>query len=188
MAGADKQVDPRIYRMMVEQVRDYALFVLDPSGHILTWNAGARRLKGYAASEIIGRHFSIFYTPEAVERRWPAEELRRATREGHFEDEGWRVRKDGSRFWANVVLTALRDEGGKLIGFSKITRDLSERRRHEEALRLAEERFRLLIEGVVDYAVYMLDPDGIVTSWNAGAQRIEGYGRDEIIGRHVSAF
>jgi len=188
MEGADKPVDPLIYRMMVEQVRDYALFVLDPSGHILTWNAGARRLKGYAAEEIIGRHFSVFYAPEAVDRGWPAEELRLATREGRFEDEGWRVRKDGSRFWANVVLTALRDDGGKLIGFSKITRDLTERKRQEEALRQAEERFRLLIEGVVDYAVYMLDPDGIITSWNAGAQRIKGYGRDEIIGCHVSAF
>ena len=188
MAGADKPVDPLIYRMMVEQVRDYALFVLDPSGHILTWNAGARRLKGYAAEEIIGRHFSVFYAPEAVDRGWPAEELRLATREGRFEDEGWRVRKYGSRFWANVVLTALRDDGGKLIGFSKITRDLTERKRQEEALRQAEERFRLLIEGVVDYAVYMLDPEGIITSWNAGARRIKGYGRDEIIGCHVSAF
>ena len=188
MAGADQAVDPRIYRMLVEQVRDYALLILDPTGHILTWNNGAHRLKGYAADEIIGRHFSVFYTPEAVDRGWPAEELRLATRQGRFEDEGWRVRKDGSRFWANVVITALRDENGSLIGFSKITRDLTERKLHEAALRQAEERFRLLIEGVVDYAVYMLDPDGVITSWNPGAQRIKGYNRDEIIGRHFSAF
>jgi PAS domain S-box-containing protein len=188
MAGADRPVDPAIYRLMVEQVRDYALFMLDPAGCVTTWNAGAQRLKGYAAGEIIGRHFSTFYTQEAIDRGWPPEELRLATREGRFEDEGWRVRKDGSRFWANVVITALRDQQGQLIGFSKITRDLTDRKQHEEALRQAEERFRLLIEGVVDYAVYMLDPDGVVTSWNAGAARITGYGRDEIIGRHVSVF
>ena len=174
--------------MMVDQTRDYALFVLDPEGRILTWNAGAQRLKDYAPDEIIGRHFSTFYTAEAVERGWPAEELRLATREGRFEDEGWRVRKDGSRFWANVVITALREPNGKLIGFSKITRDLTDRRLHEEELREAEERFRLLVEGVVEYAIYMLDPDGTVASWNAGAQRIKGYRREEIIGRHFSAF
>jgi len=188
MAGADPLVDPLIYKLMIEQVKDYALFMLDPAGRILTWNLGAQRIKGYAPEEIIGRHFSTFYTHEAVDRGWPAEELRLATREGRFEDEGWRVRKDGSRFWANVVITALRDEAGRLLGFSKITRDLSDRRLHEEALRQAEERFRLLVEGVVDYAIFMLDPEGTVTSWNAGAQRIKGYARDEIIGKHFSRF
>jgi PAS domain S-box-containing protein len=188
MASIDPLANPRLYRIMVEQVRDYALFVLGPDGRILTWNAGAQRIKGYAPEEIIGRHFSVFYTPDAVQRGWPAEELRIATREGRFEDEGWRVRKDGSRFWANVVITALRDEGGKLLGFSKITRDLTERKLHEEALRQTEERLRLLIEGVVDYAVYMLDPEGIITSWNAGAERIKGYRRDEILGKHVSGL
>src|SRR6185436_20871812 len=135
-----------------------------------------------------GRHFSTFYTPQAIESGWPAHELKVAASEGRFEDEGWRVRKDGSRFWANVVITALRDENGKLLGYSKITRDLSERRLHEEALRQAEERLRLLIEGVSDYAIYMLDPDGMVTSWNLGAQRIKGYSREEIIGKHFSRF
>jgi PAS domain S-box-containing protein len=188
MAGPEPLIDPRIYRLMAEQVRDYALFVLDPTGRIMTWNAGGQRIKGYAAAEVIGRHFSLFYTPEALQRGWPAEELRLATREGRFEDEGWRVRKDGSRFWANVVITALRDEDGKLLGFSKITRDLTDRKLNEEALRQAEERFRLLIEGVVDYGIFMLDPQGIITSWNMGAQRIQGYLRDEIIGKHFSHF
>ena len=184
----DGLVDPRIFQLVVQQVKDYALFVLDPAGRIMTWNLGAQRIKGYAPEEIIGRHFSTFYTPDAVARGWPAEELRLATREGRFEDEGWRLRKDGSRFWANVVITALRDAGGKLVGFSKITRDLTERKLQEEALRQTEERFRLLVEGVLDYAIFMLDPDGVVTSWNAGAQRIKGYARNEIVGKHFSCF
>jgi len=181
-------IDPRLYQLLVEQVKDYALFVLDPAGRIVSWNAGAQRIKGYAPEEILGRHFSVFYPPEAVRRGWPEEELRLATREGRFEDEGWRVRKDGTQFWASVVITALREEDGKLLGFAKITRDLTERKLHEEALRQAEERFRLLVEGVVDYAIYMLDPDGIITSWNAGAERITGYPRDEVLGRHFSCF
>ena len=188
MPSPDPRVDPLIYRLLVEQVADYALFVLDPTGHIMTWNLGAQRIKGYAPEEIMGKHFSVFYAPDAVERGWPAEELRLATREGRFEDEGWRLRKDGSRFWANVVITALRDEHGKLLGFSKITRDVTERKLHEEALLQAEERFRLLVDGVVDYAIYMLDLEGRVTSWNAGAQRIKGYRPDEIIGKHFSHF
>jgi len=181
-------VDPLIYQRMIDQARDYALFVLAPDGRIMTWNLGAQRLKGYAPEEIIGRHFSVFYTPEALASGWPAHELKVATLEGHFEDEGWRVRKDGSRFWANVVITALRDEDGKLLGFSKITRDLTDRRLHEEAVRQSEERFRLMIESVQDYAIYMLDADGLVASWNSGAQRMTGYFRDEILGRHFSRF
>jgi PAS domain S-box-containing protein len=181
-------IDPSIYRRLVEQAKEYALFVLDPGGRIMTWNLGAQRLKGYAKEEIVGRHFSVFYPADAVASGWPAHELKVAAREGRFEDEGWRLRKDGSRFWANVVITALRDDNGKLLGFSKLTRDLSERRRHEEALLQSEERFRLLVDGVVDYAIFMLDADGIVTSWNAGAQRIKGYAREEIIGSHFSRF
>jgi PAS domain S-box-containing protein len=179
---------PELYQLMAEQVRDYALFLLDPTGHVMSWNLGAKLAKGYEAHEIIGQYFGVFYTPDANARQWPAFELAEATREGRFEDEGWRVRKDGSRFWANVVITALRDAGGRLVAFSKITRDLTERRRQEEDLRQSEERFRLLVEGVVDYAVYMLDPNGMVTSWNAGAQRIKGYSPEEIIGKHYSRF
>jgi PAS domain S-box-containing protein len=181
-------IDPLLYQIAVEQTKDYAVFMLDPRGYVISWNLGAERIKGYSRDEIVGRHFSTFYTRDAIERGWPAHELKVAAVEGRFEDEGWRLRKDGSRFWANVIITALRDENGKLLGYSKITRDLTERRMHEEALAQSEERFRLLIEGVVDYAIYMLDPDGVITSWNAGAERMTGYARDEVIGRHFSRF
>jgi PAS domain S-box-containing protein len=176
------------FRQLVESTRDYAIFLLDQRGHILTWNAGAERIKGYTAPEILGHHFSRFYTEDAVARRWPEHELAVAATQGRFEDEGWRVRKDGSRFWANVVITALRDPGGEVRGFSKIARDLSERRRAEESLRHSEERFRLLVEAVRDYAIFMLDTDGRVVSWNAGAERIKGYAAHEIIGKHFSVF
>jgi PAS domain S-box-containing protein len=180
--------DAKLFQLAIEQTKDYAIFLLDATGHVMSWNLGARRMKGYAPEEIIGRHFSAFYTREAVDRGWPAHELRVAAMEGRFEDEGWRVRKDGSRFWANVIITALRDEDGKLVGFSKITRDVTDRKLHEEALAQSEERFRLLVEGVLDYAIYMLDPEGIITSWNLGAQRIKGYTAQEIIGKHFSRF
>ena len=188
MTRPEAPIDDSIFRRVVEQSRDYAVFVLDPRGNIRTWNLGAQRLKGYRPEEIIGRHFSAFYTPAAIDSGWPAHELKVAEREGRFEDEGWRVRNDGSRFWANVIITALRDDAGHLIGFSKFTRDLTERRLHEEALRQSEERFRLLVEGVQDYAIYMLDTEGMVSSWNTGARRIKGYTREEIVGRHFSNF
>src|SRR4029078_6989510 len=127
-AGPDRgryMVEAKLFQLAIEQTKDYALFLLDPKGHVMSWNLGAQRIKGYSAEEIIGRHFSTFYTRESLDRGWPEHELRVATMEGRFEDEGWRVRKDGSRFWANVIITALRDEEGKLIGFSKITRDLT---------------------------------------------------------------
>src|SRR5689334_14256757 len=128
------------FRLLVESVIDYAIFMLDPDGRVATWNAGAERIKGYTAEEIVGQHFSRFYPQEAVDRGWPAHELKVARAEGRFEDEGWRVRKDGSQFWANVVITALHDDAGQFLGFSKITRDLTDRKRSEEsARRLAEE-------------------------------------------------
>jgi PAS domain S-box-containing protein len=177
-----------LQRLLVDGVRDYAIFALDPDGYVLTWNVGAERINGYTADEIIGQHFSRFYSAEEVARGKPARELEVAAHDGRFEEEGWRIRKDGGRFWASVVVTALRDEAGTLLGFAKITRDLTERRRAALALRQSEERFRLLIESVQDYAIFMLDPDGRVASWNAGAERIKGYTADEIIGQHFSRF
>jgi PAS domain S-box-containing protein len=176
------------FRLLVESVQDYAIFMLDPEGRVKTWNAGAQRIKGYAPEEIIGHHFSRFYPAEAVEAKHPEYELRVAAQVGRFEEEGWRVRKDGSLFWANVVITALRDATGRLRGFGKFTRDLTQRRAYEESLRQSEERFRLLVEGVPDYAIFMLNANGNVATWNAGAQRIKGYTADEIIGRHFSTF
>jgi PAS domain S-box-containing protein len=178
----------RLYRVLVETVRDYAIFHLDPKGYISSWNAGARRLKGYEKNEILGQHFSVFYPPEDIASGKPEHELVVAEAEGRFEDEDWRLRKDGSRFWANVIITALRDEDGSLIGFAKVTRDLTERRQAEQALRESEQTFRLLVQSVVDYGIFMLDPNGRVASWNEGAQRIKGYTAEEIIGRHFSTF
>jgi PAS domain S-box-containing protein len=176
------------YRLMVEAVSDYAIFFLDPHGYVLTWNTGARRLNGYQAEEIIGRHFSVFYPQARIDEGWPDQELRFAAERGRFEDEGWRLRKDGTRFWANVIITKLVDESGEFRGFSKITRDLTERREAQEQLRLSEERFRLLVDGVKDYAIFMLDPDGHIVSWNAGAQKSTGYSTDEALGRHFTMF
>lgn len=173
---------------LVAGVRDYAVFLLDNEGKVATWNTGAEHIKGYRADEIIGQHFSRFYPKEAVASGWPDHELEVATATGRFEDAGWRVRKDGSRFWASVVITALRDPRGNRRGFLKITRDLTERMQAEEKLRLSEERFRLLVEGVNDYAIFSLDSEGRVTTWNSGAERIKGYTADEIIGRHFAIF
>ena len=177
-----------IFRRLVEGVQDYAIFLLSPQGTIVSWNAGAQRIKGYSAAEAIGRHFSIFYTPEALATGWPDEELRRATADGRLEDEGWRVRKDGTRFWANVTITAVRDRGGQLVGFSKVTRDLTERREHERRLADSERNLRLLVDGVKDHAMFLLDPAGRIRTWNAGAQRVLGFGANEALGRDVTVL
>jgi len=176
------------YRILVDAITDYAIYLLDTEGRISSWNAGAQRFKGYTETEILGQHFSRFYTEEDRAHGRPERALATAAKEGRFEAEGWRVRKDGERFWAHVIIDAIRDAHGQLIGFAKITRDLSERKVAEEVLKRSEEQFRLLVQGVTDYAIYMLDPEGNVASWNAGAQRIKGYAPDEIIGQHFSRF
>jgi PAS domain S-box-containing protein len=190
---ANQQED--IYRLLIEGIKDYAIFLIDPDGHIATWNAGAKKINQYEQEEVIGKHFSLFYTPESISKNYPAYELEQALKNGRFEDEGWRVRKDGIVFWANVIFTPIYNDSGKHLGFSKITRDLSERKKAEddlykayEALKDSEERFRRLVEGVTDYAIFMLDPAGHVATWNEGARRIKGYEAHEIIGKYFAKF
>jgi PAS domain S-box-containing protein len=180
--------DAQRFELLVTSVRDYAIYMLDPRGYVVSWNTGAQRFKGYTASEIIGKHFSAFYTDEDRAAGLPDRALRTALDEGKFEGEGWRVRRDGTRFWASVVIDPIRRPCGQLVGFAKITRDISERRAAEEALRRTEQQFRILVQSVTDYAIYMLSPSGVVTSWNAGARRIKGYEHDEIMGQHFSRF
>ena len=176
------------FRLLVSGVLEHAIFLMDTQGYIRTWNAGAENIKGYRPAEIIGQHFSRFYPPEAVASGKPARALATALSEGHYREEGWRVRKDGTLFWASVVISAVRDEAGQHTGFLKITRDLTDRKRAEDALRESEEKFRLMVEAVKDYAIFMLDPNGHVASWNPGAERIKGYTADEILGSHFSRF
>jgi PAS domain S-box-containing protein len=169
-------------------VKDYAILMLDLKGRVTTWNAGTEHIKGYTAEGIIGQPFSIFYTREDAASGKPERDLEVAAKEGRAEDEGWRVRKDGSRFWANVIITAINDKDGRPIGYSQVTRDLTDRKRAEETLRQSEERARLMVEGVKDYAILMLDLKGRVTTWNAGTERIKGYSAQEIIGQPFSIF
>jgi PAS domain S-box-containing protein len=178
----------RRFRLLVQAVKDCAIYMLDPSGVIVNWNAGAERLKGYSAAEIVGQHFSKFYTREDRMAGLPARVLETARREGHYEAEGWRLRKDGGRFWAAVEVDAIRDENNELIGFAKITRDITERQVAQQTLRETARQFRTLIGGVTDYALFMLDPNGLVVNWNPGAERIKGYSAEEIIGHHFSRF
>jgi PAS domain S-box-containing protein len=178
----------RRFELLVKSVTDYAIYMLDPEGRIVTWNAGAERFKGYAAEEIIGEHFSRFFTIEDRDAGLPARALRIAAREGRFEAEGWRVRKDGAKFLAHVVVDAIRDEDGALVGFAKITRDITERKRLERASYESSLQLQMLVQGVRDYAIYMLDRDGRITSWNSGARAIKGYEEGEVLGQHFSRF
>jgi PAS domain S-box-containing protein len=177
----------RRFRLLVEGIVDYAICMLDPNGIVTNWNAGAKRIKGYEAAEVIGRHFGMFYLPEDREAGMPARSLAAARENGKFEAEGWRLRKDGTKFLASVVIDAIYEDG-QLVGFAKITRDITERNKAADALKESERHFRLLVRGVTDYALYMLDPNGIVTNWNVGGQRIKGYSPEEIIGQHFSRF
>jgi len=170
-----------VFRTLVDSVKDYAIFLLTPEGDVASWNPGAERIKGYKTAEIIGKNFRLFYPPDDLVTDKPGHELKVAAEVGSFEDEGWRLRKDGSRFWANVIITRILDESGRLIGFGKITRDLTDRRE-------VELQYRRLIEGITDYAIYSVDPEGRVTSWNSGAKRLKGYEAEEVIGQNFSKF
>jgi PAS domain S-box-containing protein len=181
-------MDEKFYRTLISGISDYAIYMIDTGGHVSSWNAGAKRFKGYIAEEILGQHFSRFYTPEDRAVDLPGTALRRAREEGKYEAEGWRVRKDGSRFWAHVVIDPIYNDAGTLVGYAKVTRDVTERKHAEDALRDSEQRFRLLVQGVTDYALYMLSPEGIVTNWNSGAERIKGYTHQDIVGHHFSRF
>jgi PAS domain S-box-containing protein len=185
---SDSSIESNRYRLLIGAISDYAIYMLDAGGHVASWNPGAERFKGYKAEEILGEHFSRFYTPEDRAAGLPARVLKTAAAEGRFEGEGWRVRKDGTQFWAHVVVDPIVSPTGGIIGYAKITRDLTDRRQAEEELRLSEQRFRYLVQAVTDYAIYMLDPQGYVTNWNSGAQRIKGYAPEEIIGQHFSKF
>ena len=176
------------FRLLVAGVTDYAIYMLDTDGLVVNWNAGAERAKGYSADEIVGKHFSVFYSLQERMAYIPETNLQTAFRTGRFQDEGWRYRKDGSAFWAYVVIDAIHDDNGKLIGYAKITRDCTEQRELERARQAEQEKFRLLVESVTDYAIYMLDPEGRVVNWNAGAQRAKGYTAQEILGQHFSLF
>lgn len=176
------------YRILLDAITDYAIYMLDAQGRISSWNSGAERFKGYEAAEILGSHFSRFYTKEDQAAGLPDRVLRTAATEGRYEGEGWRVKKDGTRFWAHVVVDPILTSTGKVIGYAKVTRDLTEKKVAEKQLRRSEEQFRLLVQGVTDYAIYLLDLEGYVSSWNSGAERIKGYCAEEILGKHFSVF
>lgn len=176
------------YRLLVEAVTDYAIYMLDSKGIVTSWNPGAQRFKGYDSSEIIGQHFSVFYTDEDRRVGLPQTALERAAREGRFEHEGWRVRKDGTRFWAHVIIDPIRKTSGEIVGYAKITRDIGNRQKASNALLRTEEQFRRLTQSTTEYSICMLDENGRVANWNSGAQRIDGYAPEGIIGKHFSRF
>ncbi len=186
-SGFQKQPPAETFQRLVDAVTDYAVYMLDPDGRIVTWNAGAERFKGYCADEIIGEHFSKFFLPEDRRDGLPARILSIAADQGRFEMEGWRLRKDGTKFLAHVVVDAIYEDGS-LTGFAKITRDVTEKRRLEQATYDSALQLRMLVQGVRDYAIYMLDAGGKITSWNSGARAIKGYGEEEVLGQHFSLF
>jgi PAS domain S-box-containing protein len=183
----EELTDAQRLQLLIDGVVDYAVYLISPEGLVVSWNSGAKRLKGYEPAEIIGKPYATFFTAEDRERGLPQLVLETAARVGRFETEGWRVRKDGTRFWALAVIDAVRDRG-ELIGFAKITRDMTERELARQQLIESEGQFRRLVDAVVDYAIFQLDPNGIVVTWNSGAQRIKGYTGSEVIGSHFGRF
>jgi PAS domain S-box-containing protein len=177
------------YQLLVDSVTDYAIYMLDPEGRVVTWNVGAERSKGYKAEEVLGKNFSIFFLPEDVAAGLPADELETAESQGRYETEAWRVRKDGTQFWAMVTLTAIRDPNGELHGFAKVTRDMSAHKAAEESTRAVNaqlERYRFIVGSVADHMIFTLDTDGKIDSWSTGAQNVLGYTASEALGREYS--
>jgi len=180
--------DAQRLQLIISAIRDYAIYMLDPQGKVTSWNKGAQQFTGYSSDDILGSHFSVFYTGEERAAGLPQKALDIALRDGKFEDEGWRLRKDGTTYWASSIIDPIIADNGELLGFAKITRDVTEHKLAAQTLQASEQQFRLLVQGVTDYAIYMLSPEGKVTNWNAGAQRIKGYTAEEVIGRHFSNF
>jgi PAS domain S-box-containing protein len=180
--------DARRLELLINGITDYAVYLITPEGRVATWNTGAERLKGYRAAEIVGRPYADFFTEQDRKRRVPDKALETAATQGRWEGEGWRLRKDGTRFWAMAVLDAVRGEDGSLLGYAKVTRDVTERAETRERLSASEARFSQLVNAVVDYAIFQLDPQGYVLTWNTGAERIKGYSAAEIVGQHFSQF
>ncbi|NGM86384.1 PAS domain S-box protein [Parapusillimonas sp. SGNA-6] len=185
---AESLTDGRRFELLVHAIKDFAIYLVDANGYVTSWNTGAERLKGYKSSEVMGQHFSRFFTPEDREAGVPETALRTARERGTYEGEGWRVRKDGSLFWTTTVMDPIEDDDGAIIGFANVIRDMSAEKAAQEALYESEQRFKLLVQGVHDYAIYMLDPTGHITNWNAGAAAIKGYTEEEVLGRHFSCF
>jgi PAS domain S-box-containing protein len=186
--AAGFEADASRLHLLVDAITEYAIYMLNPDGLVASWNAGAERLKGYSAAEIIGQPYERFFSREDQQRNLPAHILATATEAGRHESEGWRVRKDGTRFWGSAILHTVQDKAGRHIGFAQVTRDITQRKATQDTLLESERRFRILVQGVTDYAIYMIDPSGIITNWNTGAERIKGYTADEIIGQHISRF
>ena len=182
------EADADRIHLLLDAVTEYAIYMLNPDGLVTSWNAGAEHLKGYGPAEIIGQPYERFFTREDQQRNVPAQILATAKEAGRHESEGWRVRKDGVRFWASAILHKVQDKAGRHIGFVQVTRDITQRKATQDALLESERRFRILVQGVTDYAICMIDPSGIVINWNTGAERIKGYTADEIIGQHISRF
>lgn len=177
-----------LYRRMIEEIQDYAIIVLDKNGYIQNWNKGAQKIKFYSEDEIIGKHFSIFYLPVDFDNKLPQILLKQAEDTGRASQEGWRKRKDGSMFWASVTITAIHDDKENVIGFCKVTRDLTDRKLAEDQLRLSEERYHRMIAEVQDYAIILLNVDGVIENWNTGAEKIKGYTSSEILGKKFEIF
>jgi PAS domain S-box-containing protein len=176
------------YHRMIDQVEDYAIILLDKDGMVLNWNKGAEKIKGYKQEEIVGKSFRNFYTDEDRRNNKPDKLLALAKETGKALDEGWRVRKDGTRFWGSIVITALHDDNGETTGFVKVTRDLTQRKEAEEELKRSEERYHKMIDEIEDYAIILLDKNGMVLNWNKGAEKIKGYSQEEIVGKNFSVF